>query len=266
MMKPVPVILASDFRGIKGLAVAVKSAIGNRDCPLEFYILEREIPDSEKQLLEANWRENYPELSIHWLPVAPNKYSGLRKWRGGDMIYARLDIDKIPGLERCIYIDIDVVVNSGLKELFETDLEGTVIGAVEEGGGKMNSGVLLIDVVRWRQENLSEKILANCYENGWPDQWGFNAVITHWKRIPPAWNCPNTEKPEKILHYKTKIKPWQTTEPKMWLFYEWLDQTPYTGWRPEPNQEYIKESFFSRLYWWLWRRYHNLFPNIKSKP
>ncbi|MGL4503762.1 MAG: hypothetical protein ACRCU2_32175 [Planktothrix sp.] len=90
MMKPVPVILASDFRVIKGLAVAVKSARGNRDCPLEFYILEREIPASEKQILEANWRENYPELSIQWLPFAPNKYSGLRKLRGGDMIYARL--------------------------------------------------------------------------------------------------------------------------------------------------------------------------------
>lgn len=263
-MENVPVLLASDYRGVKGLAVAVKSAIENRDCPLAFFIFERGIPDSEKQLLEANWRENYPDLPIQWLPVEPNKYSHLRKWRGGDMIYARLGLDKIPGLDRCIYLDIDVVVNSGLKELFETDLEGKVMGAVEEYPGQLNSGVLLIDVVSWRSQNLSEKILNNCYENGWSsDQPGFNAVIKDWKRLSPEWNCANTETPEKILHYKTHIKPWQTTEPNMSLFYEWLDRTPYKGWRPEPNQQEIKESFFSRLYWWLWRRYNRLFPKRK---
>jgi lipopolysaccharide biosynthesis glycosyltransferase len=258
-MKPVSVVLASDYRGIKGLAVAVKSAIENRNGSLEFFIFERGIPDSEKQLLEVNWRSSYPDLPIQWLPVTPNKYSRLRKWRGGEMVYARLEIDKINGLERCIYIDIDVVVNSGLKELFETDLDGKVIGAVEESPGNMNSGVLLIDVVRWRQEKMSEKILENCYQNGWSnDQYGFNAVIKDWKRLPAEWNCPNTEKPEKILHYKTHIKPWQTTDPKMKLFYEWLDRTPYKGWRPETNQKEFKESFFSRFYWLLWRRYHKI--------
>jgi len=139
-----------------------------------------------------------------------------------------------------------------------------VIGAVEEAPGNMNSGVLVIDVVRWQQEKLSEKILENCHENAWPnDQYGFNAVITDWKRISSEWNCPNTENPGKILHYKTHIKPWQTTEPKMKLFYEWLDRTPYKGWRPDPNQKEFKESFFSKLYWWLWRSYHKLFPNHK---
>jgi lipopolysaccharide biosynthesis glycosyltransferase len=199
-MKPVSVVLASDYRGIKGLAVAVKSAIENRDCPLDFFIFERGIPASEKHLLEVNWRSNYHNLPIQWLPVAPNKYSQLRKWRGGDMVYARLGINKISGLERCIYIDIDVVVNSGIKELFETDLEGNVIGAVEEYPGTLNSGVLVIDVVRWRQEKLSEKILENCYENAWSnDQYGFNAVITDWKRLPSEWIVATLKNQEKFF-------------------------------------------------------------------
>lgn len=39
-MENVSVILASDYRGVKGLAVAVKSAIENRDCPREFLDIE----------------------------------------------------------------------------------------------------------------------------------------------------------------------------------------------------------------------------------
>jgi hypothetical protein len=43
-----------------------------------------------------------------------------------------------------------------------------VMGAVEEYPGQLNSGVLLIDVVRWRIDNISDKILVNCYELAGP--------------------------------------------------------------------------------------------------
>ena len=77
-------------------------------------------------------------------------------------------------VERVLYLDCDTVVLDSLRRLWETDLKGKLFGAVMEptiyrqvkeriGLGEkdpyFNSGVLLIDVKRWRQEGAEQELL-----------------------------------------------------------------------------------------------------------
>ena len=73
-----------------------------------------------------------------------------------------------------LYLDCDTVVLSSLKRLWETDLKGRVMGAVMEPtiypkvkesiGLKQedpyfNSGVLLLDLARWRKDGIEKRLV-----------------------------------------------------------------------------------------------------------
>lgn len=77
-------------------------------------------------------------------------------------------------VERVLYLDCDTVVLDSLRQLWDTDLKGRLLGAVMEptiyrqvkeriGLGEkdpyFNSGVLLIDVKKWRKEGAEKALL-----------------------------------------------------------------------------------------------------------
>lgn len=78
-------------------------------------------------------------------------------------------------VDRVLYLDCDTVVVRSLKRMWNENLDGAVLGAVmeptiytvvkesiglEEKDGYYNSGVLLVDLARWRREHVQEKLLA----------------------------------------------------------------------------------------------------------
>ncbi len=81
----------------------------------------------------------------------------------------------LPGtVERVLYLDCDTVVAQPVMELWRTDLRGNLLGAVMEptiydavkrGIGLtdkdvyVNSGVLLIDLERWRKQDTERRLL-----------------------------------------------------------------------------------------------------------
>lgn len=77
-------------------------------------------------------------------------------------------------VDRVLYLDCDTVAAQPLKELWDLDLKGHMVGAVmeptiydtvkkdiglEEKDPYYNSGVLLIDLERWRSSQAEERIL-----------------------------------------------------------------------------------------------------------
>lgn len=77
-------------------------------------------------------------------------------------------------VKRVLYLDCDTVVARSLKGLWDTDLQGKVLGAVmeptiyetvkqeiglEEGDAYVNSGVLLIDLEQWRHKKIEKKLM-----------------------------------------------------------------------------------------------------------
>jgi lipopolysaccharide biosynthesis glycosyltransferase len=157
------------------------------------------------------------------------------------MTFARFLIPKIfLDAAKVLYLDPDILVLDDLEVLWETDLEGAVLGAVEDhidallkiGEPRLNevprvqsyfnAGVLLINVARWREDRISERALE--YLNKHPrspyaDQDALNVACDGvWKKLDGRWNFHDhhfekklsemTERPG-IVHFVTNLKPWK---------------------------------------------------------
>lgn len=177
------------------------------------------------------------------------------------MYYRYLFAQMLPkSVKRLIYLDADIICKGDILPLWQTDLEGKVLGAVRDWGedrscGRIglkngryfNSGVLFMDLVKWRQQKLFQwleqvgntKIL-------WGDQDALNGVIDgDFVELPKKYNCiiiNNTllkAAPEDVIvHYIDYIKPWHiycldSDEKKLyWRYVQksvWDDLQPLDG-------------------------------------
>eukprot|EP01037_Dinobryon_pediforme_P005223 gene5223-5275_t len=127
--------------------------------------------------------------------------------------YLRLLVTDIvpPELDRVLYLDCDLLIRADLAPLWDTDLGDFCIGvAHDELGGTrhaldladrlhyFNSGVMLIDLKRWREEDVGARAVA--YAKQYPekmlmaDQCALNAVLhQRWLAIDPRWNVMRAE-------------------------------------------------------------------------
>ncbi|SCG75817.1 glycosyltransferase family 8 protein [Micromonospora coxensis] len=155
-------------------------------------------------------------------------------------------------VRRVLYLDCDTMCTNSLAPLFEVDMGGVPVGAVRDPfnrrlldmggipglatyrdldpyGLYFNSGVLLIDVDRWKECEVTERSLAylgrHAHESRYPDQDALNyAVYDNWLRLPRRWNDLMAWRLEPefggklsdsaVLHPAGPIKPWQPGFPK----------------------------------------------------
>lgn len=162
-------------------------------------------------------------------------------------------------VSRLLYIDTDTLVLNDLSAFFNTNLGGYPVGAVydnhvkkqpligiEEEGRYFNSGVLLIDLPKWKQQQISEKAFE--YLEQYPeriqfvDQCALNAVlIGNWKQLPGKYNCMTSLIPEgmnrserkrfindKVILHFTLQRPWNylCKHPYRQLYKYYLKQSP----------------------------------------
>jgi hypothetical protein len=193
------------------------------------------------------------------LPEA--RLRGLRTYEGGCLgnpgsFYGRWLLAEIlpPDLDRVVYLDVDVLVQADLRALLELLPEGYATAAVPDmpfgscpdsvyrnyylphlqrlgistrRGEMFNSGVLVVSLKRWRDDNLVE-LLHQTYEalraNGIPllfqDQDVLNVALGgKIHALPADWNVTPLYLPVDfwarddlslvhILHFVTSPKPW----------------------------------------------------------
>ncbi|XPM52360.2 MAG: glycosyltransferase family 8 protein (plasmid) [Leptolyngbya sp. IPPAS B-1204] len=121
-----------------------------------------------------------------------------------------------------------------------------------------NSGLLVVNLKKWRVDNIGMKVIEYSKRNREyirdADQDGLNAVFTgNWGELNPRWNqMPRIYTYESwqdspydqtqyellknnplIIHYTNAPKPWRSgcQHPATSLFYAYLDQTAWSGWR-----------------------------------
>lgn len=143
-------------------------------------------------------------------------------------------------IQRLIYLDCDTVVIKSLWPLYSIELDGYPIAAVYDNyvktqprigifkeGEYFNSGVMLIDLNEWRNQNVSEN--ASTYLVTYPekilfvDQCALNAVLKdNWKKLQSRFNLMYSALPQGIsrrqmnevlqdavvVHF-TLHRPWQ---------------------------------------------------------
>lgn len=193
-------------------------------------------------------------------------------WRGNLLTYYRLKMHELlpPSVERLLYLDVDMLVCDDLRGLFSLDLQGQIAGVVAdvfptqrvlkhrtnsaldiiiEKQNYFNAGFLLVDLQKFRQEQIGERALEilKDYKDFFADQDCLNAVLQgktlrldlkfnfqlsrlkafrepkNFKDTSENYeiNCTKTEfqnalKEPKIIHF-VNYKPWR--EPDKWRIY-----------------------------------------------
>jgi lipopolysaccharide biosynthesis glycosyltransferase len=160
--------------------------------------------------------------------------------------YTRLWLGKFfpPTANRVLYLDADIVVVGSIAPLWNTDLAGNLMGAVDIPGsdrgvtllamrpedGYFNAGVLVIDLEQWRATNAEEIVIDYIRANPERvryDQDALNACFyNRTKRLDYKWNAisPFFREPlalpldraeieavrrnAQIIHFNGGSKPW----------------------------------------------------------
>lgn len=138
-----------------------------------------------------------------------------------------------------------------------------------------NAGVMLIDVDRWRTHAVTARAfdyLHRYHEQVFfLDQEALNVVLAgQWEALDPRWNWnPVIDRvltyrrirdqltgDPWIVHFTGNLKPWLYLGSGAYqkLYYEWLDQTAWRGWRPKRTWRgwFFAAYESSRLRAWLY--------------
>lgn len=171
----------------------------------------------------------------------------------------------LPEVEgRILYLDVDIIVNASLRPLFDMPLNGRPVAGVmdamdedfiasknrqfgrDEAAAYVNSGVLVIDLGRWRDLEISDRcfeVLAWAPGLTLADQDALNAVAGNdmiilerdWNfyAIDPRWFNRDRYAAAHIIHFISWRKPnlIECDHPARDLFLAHRAETP---WRNEP--------------------------------
>lgn len=164
---------ASDNNFVDVMCVSIMS-FNDHNYDATIYILDCGIEEHNKQKILELCSGKNTVLFVDTKKVFDKLPDNLNLDRGSIAAYARLFIGSMlpQNIEKILYLDSDTLIRESLKELFGISLESFVIGGVRDsfsvfnkevfgikkGGLMINSGVLLIDLTKWRKQRIEEKI------------------------------------------------------------------------------------------------------------
>ncbi len=212
------IVVASDDAYVQHLGVLLVSIFeNNKQEFIEIHLLSDSIAAENLSLLSSIVEKQYAGR-LHVYEMDRNIFKDFPV-RASDHIsiaaYYRLNLaDLLPNnLSRILYMDCDMVVTGMLRPLWDTDLTGVAVAAVEDimtytenpfgrlnippGNGYFNSGLLLINLDCWREADVFKRAMQIVEEKSglllWHDQDILNILFSSsWKRLPFRWNVMNT--------------------------------------------------------------------------
>jgi len=221
----------NDF--ISYLIVALRTLGRNNEYPIDIYIIHSDLSKENLNLLENicgsfNYKLNPIKIDV-------NTFNGVREMGHLKIqAYFRIAISNLINAKTALYLDCDIYVKSSIREIFNINLEGYPLAAVKDPGFQpieklkmrpdsayFNSGVLLMNLDFWRENNLSNIVLKYAIENtnilSYADQCALNAVIDgKYFSLDLLYNfqtihlelCPeSTINKAKIIHFTSSYKP-----------------------------------------------------------
>lgn len=197
------IVYASDDKFAEILGVSLVSLYENsRDMEdIVVYVLDSGIKEDNREKLQFI-SQNYKRHEIILIPaknISEKLSMNVAVDRGSLSQYARLFVSSDLPMElgRVLYLDCDIIVKQSVRELWNLDLKGNTIGALMDAFSKcyrrnidlqandimFNSGVMLIDLERWKKNEIEKKVLdfiaLKCGVIQQGDQGALNAVLSY---------------------------------------------------------------------------------------
>ncbi len=264
------ICFSTDNNYAQHLAVAIVSILKNskETDTFSFFVLDAGITYENKNKISElkkikDFNIEYIKINLELFKDYPHnsKYITIAT-------YSRLLISSLLNtMDKVIYLDCDLVVCCSLDELFVENIDNYHIAGVEDiyyyhyrrylkreiESLYINTGVLLINLKKWRQDNIEEKLLAvpknTTIELVHQDQDIINIVLNKTtKPLDLKWNVMNNffrvvnhmeihplkrfikiawQSPA-IVHFTNEIKPWHKSYiPYGNLYLKYLQYTSF---------------------------------------
>lgn len=251
------VVLAGDYGYIRQIETTLKSVIYHNK-HIKFYIFNQDIPKEWFQHYKSKLHalgSDLVDVKLLDVPLDKAWYTG--KNHINFMAFARYFIPQFVEENNVLYLDSDIVVKADLSSLFNTDISNVYLAAsyhvynIYPDSG-FNSGVLYINNKRWKEENLTARLIQETVEHIHEvtdgDQSILNRVIgQEFIILEDAYNFQigfdyngtlsnvagiffrKLDSSPKILHYLSQDKPWNTYSSgrlrDIWWNYQLMDWT-----------------------------------------
>jgi len=279
------IALCSDDAFAEHSAVAIRSLVDNASDlkRLHLWVLDAGMSSESHILISDMAIEVGVDLDFLQTHLSDDK-SLLIDRHVSRATYGRLFLPELldNSIKRCLYLDSDLVVLDDILKLAEFMLQNKYIAAVDDfylerkaalsippSFRYFNAGVILLDLVYWRHENISRQVLN--YANQYPenlkywDQDAMNAIL-YDKRLPLPlrWNqqihyddypCGLAQGGSEaeiweafsnpaVVHFVGPEKPWHfmCLNPRKHLYYTYRKRTPWAGFTV-PGPECLADFF-----------------------
>ena len=224
------IVLSADYKYRDNIETTIKSILSHTD-NVNIYIINSDIP--HEWFVNVNQYTNQIGTNVIDEKIDPGLLSDLDypDDRISNIVYGKFLIPKLIDADRVLYLDSDVVVENNLNKLFELDLEGKGLAASRDfrHPDTFNSGVMLINNKKWREDQVSDKLLDMSKDKNRPHddqsiikdffkdqimeldpaynyQVGY-AYIGYWTERGPIEGYLEDVVNPKIIHYITDDKP-----------------------------------------------------------
>jgi len=212
----IAVLMAVDEQYVAPLFVTINSLVEHlhSQMGLDLYLMAPELSYKTYAVLDSAWGER---VHLHRVLVNPVRFApslvGSAFFNSSTVHYRVMAVACLPPhVSKVLYLDADLLIQRDLFELWQQDLQGNVILAVQDSyiqsfppycrprgtASKnalpyFNSGVMMIDREAWGTERLEERYLNALGEvhgrSRWPDQDALNiCLVGRWGLLPPIWN------------------------------------------------------------------------------
>ncbi|WP_251717761.1 SP_1767 family glycosyltransferase [Lactobacillus agrestimuris] len=265
------IALSADYAYIDKVETTIKSVLFHNP-HVNIHVINSDIP--HEWFVNLNQYLNQFGASVTDDKIDPDMLVDLHPSydRFKSIAYGRFFIPDLIPEDKVLYLDSDLVVDSNLDDLFKVNLDDKAIYAVKDyhETEQFNSGVMLINNKKWREEHLRKKLVERVKEsnvlNG--DQTVINVVlkgqigeldlaynyqigferIAYWNDLRNVLACFESVINPKIIHYVTEDKPFNIVSTsslrEKWWDYHNLQWTNIVNKYTKFEQSKIKKPEF----------------------
>ena len=243
--KMINLMFAGNYKVFDGILIASISILKYCKDPIKVYILTMDLSDTNKnfkplsyknlQCLKKIYKETNPMSDVILVDVkdvyekelgsSPNKESFYTPYALLRLLADKIDI--IP--DKVLYLDVDIVANGNIKDLYDIDISDYEVAGVRDYYGKfffypryLNSGVLLMNMRKIRETKVLSKALKLCSRKKifLPDQTAINKYASKKLILASKYNEQKKMSDDTLIRHfamtlkffpkfkKVNIKPW----------------------------------------------------------
>ena len=212
------ILIATNHEYIKYTTVMLYSLFVNNDTDIAVYLPYTCLTDEDIQLLK-DFIQLFPNKTFHPFMISKDFDEKVTSHNGISIetYYRILAIDCLPmDIDKILYLDVDMVIQGSIQELYNVDITGYPFGVCEDILGILNSfheankyrmgipkeysyfnaGVMLFNLKYLRENNSAENIINCIYNNQEKYEYNDQDVLNEMYYDKLVWlpwdkyNCP----------------------------------------------------------------------------